>query len=386
MANPFLFGKIVTGEHFCNREKEKHLLEENLRGGQSIVVISPRRMGKSSLLSVVSARLESLGMICGSIDFFGLRSASKIVSEIVRVCAEIISHQESDLKRLLAAIADTFKRTRIAIEPSPDGNGFSVRPEITLPIEIRTSLEEAITGLDGFLGKRGKKGLLVMDEFQEILSIDRQDSTSLEAEFRSVVQSTKNVSFAFLGSQPSLLSEMFTSRQRPFFQAAKIIELGAVDSKSLGIYIQERFKSVGISVGNPKSILDLVNGHPDYAQRLSSHIYDITTSGDFDATAFRLDDTVLKKALKGMLEGCSLIFIPEWQSYPLRQQQVLSILAEHGPLKRVSSLYLAEYSMGATSFSTALKELLRKGVVKKNQAGQHELTDPFFGAWIMRRW
>jgi AAA+ ATPase superfamily predicted ATPase len=60
MANPFLFGKIVTGEHFCNREKEKHLLEENLKGGQSIVVISPRRMGKSSLLSVVTARLESI--------------------------------------------------------------------------------------------------------------------------------------------------------------------------------------------------------------------------------------------------------------------------------------------------------------------------------------
>ena len=87
-----------------------------------------------------------------------------------------------------------------------------------------------------------------------------------------------------------------------------------------------------------------------------------------------------------MLEACSLIFIPEWQSYPLRQQQVLSILAEHGPLKRVPALYLAEYSMSATSFSTALKELLRKGIVKKNQDSQHELTDPFFGMWVMRRW
>jgi AAA+ ATPase superfamily predicted ATPase len=386
MANPFLFGKIVTGEHFCNREKEKHLLEENLKGGQSIVVISPRRMGKSSLLSVVTARLESLGMVCGCIDFFGLKSVSKIVSETVRVCAETISRQESDLKRFLATIADTFKRTRIAIEPSPDGSGFSVKPEITLPLEIRTSLAEAIAGLDDFLGKRGKKGVLVMDEFQEILSIDRHDSTSLEAEFRTVVQSTKNVSFAFLGSQASLLSEMFTGRKRPFFQAAKIIDLGSIDRKSLGIYIEERFKSAGISVGNPKSILDLVNGHPDYAQRLSSHIYDIITTVDSGATTIRLDDTVLKKGLKSMLEACSLIFIPEWQSYPLRQQQVLSILAEHGPLKRVPALYLAEYSMSATSFSTALKELLRKGVVKKNQDGQHELTDPFFGMWVMRRW
>ena len=384
MANPFLFGKIVTGEHFCNREREKRLIEENLKGGQSIVVISPRRMGKSSLLSVVTARLESFGMVCGRIDFFGLKSASKIVSETVRVCAETISHQESDLKRFLATIAGTFNR--IAIEPSPDGSGFSIRPEITLPVEIRTSLVEAIAGLDDFLGERGKKGVLVMDEFQEILNIDRHDSTSLEAEFRTIVQSTKNVSFAFLGSQANLLSEMFTGRKRPFFQAAKIIALGSIDRRSLGIYIEERFKSSGISVGNPKSILDLVNGHPDYTQRLCSHIYDIITTGDCNETAIRLDDTILENGLRSMLEACSLIFIPEWQSYPLRQQQVLSILAEHGLLKRVPALYLAEYSMSATSFNTALKELLRKGVVKKNQAGQNELTDPFLGMWIMRRW
>ena len=386
MANPFLFGKIVTGEHFCNREREKRLLEENLKGGQSIVVISPRRMGKSSLLSVVTARLEAFGMVCGRIDFFGLKSVSKIVSETVRVCAETISRQESDLKRFLATIAGTFKRTRIAIEPSQDGSGFSIKPEITLPLVIRTSLGEAIAGLDDFLGERGKKGVLVMDEFQEILNIDRDDSTLLEAEFRTIVQSTKNVSFAFLGSQANLLSEMFTGRKRPFFQAAKIIDLGSIDRRSLGIYIEERFKSAGISVGNPKSILDLVNGHPDYAQRLCSHIYDIIISGDSNRAAIRLDDTILQKGLKSMLEACSLIFIPEWQSYPLRQQQVLSILAEHGPLKRVPSLYLAEYSMSATSFSTALKEVLRKGVVKRNQAGHNELADPFLGMWIMRRW
>ena len=386
MANPFLFGKIVTGEHFCNREKERHLLEQNLRGGQSIVVISPRRMGKSSLLAVVAARLESLGIICGFIDFFGLRSASKIVSETVRVCAETISSQESNLERFLSTVAKTFKRTRIAIEPSPDGSGFSIKPEITLPLEIRTTLGEAIDGLDEFLDKRGKKGVLVMDEFQEILSIDRHESTSMEAEFRSVVQSARNLSFAFLGSQASLMSEMFTSRQRPFFQAAKIIELDPIDRKSLKKYISERFQSVRISLRHIDKILDLVNGHPDYTQRLCSHIYDIVTSGGKTPKNIPLDDVILRKGLKSMLEACSLIYIPEWQSYPLRQQQVLSILAENGPLKRVPALYLAEYSLSATSYNTALKELLKKGVVKKDRSGLNGLVDPFFGMWITRKW
>ena len=75
MLNPFLFGKIVTGKHFCNREEEKRLFEENLMGGQSLVVISPRRMGKSSLLGVVTSRLKSSGIVCGRIDFFALNSS-----------------------------------------------------------------------------------------------------------------------------------------------------------------------------------------------------------------------------------------------------------------------------------------------------------------------
>ena len=384
MSNPFLFGKIVTGQHFCNREEEKLLLEKNLKGGQSVMIISPRRMGKSSLLAVVTEHLETLGLVYGRIDYFALNSVSKIVGETIRVCAEMMLHQESSLKRFLALTGSIFKRTRIAIEPSADGAGFSVRPTLSLPVEVRESLTEGIMGLDDFMGKKGKKGVLVMDEFQEIASVDRLESQALEAEFRTVIQSTKNLSFAFLGSRPSLLSDMFTNRSRPFFQSAKIIELGPIDRRSLGTYIQTRFKSVGFSVGDVAGILDLVRGHPDYTQRLCSHLFDILASSKETPASIGLDPAILDLALKRMIEACSLFFIPEWEKYTFRQQQVLSLLAENGPLKRVPAIYLAEYEMGHTTFNTALKELIRKGAVRVNKQGQYELSDPIFARWITR--
>ena len=181
MSNPFLFGKIVTGQHFCDREEERLLLEENLKGGQSVMVISPRRMGKSSLLAVVAEHLETLGLSCGRIDYFALNSVSKIVGETIRVCAEMMLRQESSIKRFLALTGSIFKRTRIAIEASPDGTGFAVRPTLSLPVEIHESLTEGIMGLDDFMGKKGKKGVLVMDEFQEIASVDRLESQLLAA-------------------------------------------------------------------------------------------------------------------------------------------------------------------------------------------------------------
>jgi AAA+ ATPase superfamily predicted ATPase len=384
MPNPFLFGKIVTDKHFCNRKEERRLIADNLAGGQSIVLISPRRMGKSSLLAVVSSSLGVQGMVCGRIDFFALNSISKIIGETVRICAQMMLAQETNLKRFLALVTDVFKRTRIAIEPSPDG-GVSIKPDVGMPVDVRTSLSEAILGLDRLLEKKKMRGLLVLDEFQEITSVDKAGSNSLEAEFRTVVQSAGCLSFAFLGSQASLLAEMFTIRKRPFFQAAKIIELGPIDRKSLNAFIRKRFQSVGIKVDNTEAILDVVEGHPDYTQRFCSHLYDIVTASGDTPTAVQMDESLTRQALNEMIDSCSLIFILEWQTYPLRQQQVLSLLAEKGPLRRVSSVDLAEYDMTHTSFNSALKQLIRKGSLRKDGGGNYRLTDPIFRRWIARK-
>jgi len=52
------------------------------------------------------------------------------------------------------------------------------------------------------------------------------------------------------------------------------------------------------------------------------------------------------------------------------------------PKGGVPALYLAEYYMSATSFNTALKELLRKGVVKNiKQAGMNWLI-PFLACGL----
>jgi AAA+ ATPase superfamily predicted ATPase len=384
MPNPFLYGKIVTDKHFCNREQEQQLIADNLLGGQSIVVISPRRIGKSSLLAVVSSGLEKKGMVCGRIDFFALNSIAKILGETARVCAQMMLDQETNLKKFLSIAADVFKRTRIAIEPTPDGN-VSIKPEVGLPADVRTSLSEAILGLDQILGKKERKGLLVLDEFQEITQIDKAGTNSLEAEFRTVVQSAENLSFAFLGSQASLLSEMFTARQRPFFQAAKIVELGYIDSMSLKSYIRRRFRSAGINIRNIEGILSVVEGHPDYAQRYCSHLHDIIVSSGEQTTGVHLDDSLLRQGLEDMIEACELIFIPEWQTFPLRQQQVLSVIAEKGPLRRVAAVDLAEYEITHTSFNTALKQLLRKGTLREDENRNYCLVDPIFRRWIARR-
>ena len=50
MQNPFVYGEIVPGEAFVDREVELDRLVADLAGGQKVFLISPRRYGKSSLI------------------------------------------------------------------------------------------------------------------------------------------------------------------------------------------------------------------------------------------------------------------------------------------------------------------------------------------------
>ncbi len=50
MENPFKYGEVVSGENFCNREKELKEINRAIANGDSFWMYSPRRFGKSSLI------------------------------------------------------------------------------------------------------------------------------------------------------------------------------------------------------------------------------------------------------------------------------------------------------------------------------------------------
>ncbi len=50
MNNPFKFGSIVDGDFFTDRREELLQIERMLNSDNHIILISPRRFGKSSLM------------------------------------------------------------------------------------------------------------------------------------------------------------------------------------------------------------------------------------------------------------------------------------------------------------------------------------------------
>ncbi|TMP97725.1 MAG: hypothetical protein E6L07_01970 [Verrucomicrobia bacterium] len=50
MRNPFEYGGVVSGEAFCNRQKELADLRRAMENAEKLFVFSERRYGKTSLV------------------------------------------------------------------------------------------------------------------------------------------------------------------------------------------------------------------------------------------------------------------------------------------------------------------------------------------------
>ena len=74
-------GKVVTGEWFWDREKEKELFVQKIDDGAHVLLVAQRRMGKTSLMAEV-AELLAERYICLFVDLQKCQSASDAMVEL----------------------------------------------------------------------------------------------------------------------------------------------------------------------------------------------------------------------------------------------------------------------------------------------------------------
>ena len=77
---PFVFGVRVEGNTFTDRKEETNRLKMNFLYGVNTILISPRRMGKTSLVEKVCSLVESDTLKIAKIDAFGCRSENDFIN------------------------------------------------------------------------------------------------------------------------------------------------------------------------------------------------------------------------------------------------------------------------------------------------------------------
>ena len=66
----FPTGIPVMDENLAGREKEKDLVKQLLKNGQSVILYGPRRIGKTSIALTVLNELKTEGYFTGHADIF----------------------------------------------------------------------------------------------------------------------------------------------------------------------------------------------------------------------------------------------------------------------------------------------------------------------------
>ncbi len=374
-GNPFLFGTLALDESFADRRREIEELAADVRNGQDVVVIAPRRYGKSSL---ISAAAQTLGkgrnkVLVADVDLMTTPSKERFAAALA---ASIYEHIASPLERAWDKATAPFRRLRvqpaIGLDPETGAVSFSFAAARE-PQDVDATIEGLLRLPAELEPARGRRIALVFDEFQEVVEIDPQ----LPKLMRSIFQRQPEISHVYLGSKRHVMHRLFNDENEPFWRSAKTIELGLIPAAEFAPFLAERF-AAGDRAAEPEtveSLLALTGGHPHATQELSYFLWQGTPAGE-SATPARLE-----AALAAVLRSEHSHFSLLWENASAVQKLVLQALARE-PGRPYRNEYRARHQLPATaSVQKALRALEKREVVA-GQRGAYRIVEPFLAEWL----
>lgn len=377
--NPFRRLALGPDDPFCDRQRESAELERHALNGASVVLFSPRRYGKTSLVRRMHGALRDKAYTFAA-DFFQLASLDDLAARLARGVYLGLHRHEPLLDRSLKTIPKIFRSFRPTIKlGEPDGMEFSVAVERGK--QGFDLLVETLEDLGLFVSKADRPVHLALDEFQDIVDLGEP---RIEAAFRSFVQDQR-VSVFFIGSRRRVLLSIFNDRSRPFWQSSIMYPLQALPRADLADYLTDLFARGGKTCSGDLAgaLADRVRRHPYYAQALGYWTFEM--SGE------EVVEEDLDTAFQSLLEGERYAFEAQLAGLSRGQQVMLTALAVEETATPTAGDYMARHGLTVGGVQSALKKLFELDLVERGETGGQEgdaalhVVDPVFRVWLARR-
>lgn len=359
--NPFKFGTVVDGLYFTDREDELVKINSFIRGENHLILISPRRFGKTSLIRKV---MKESGRRHVYLDMQLVISVEDLASQLLKRIYRIFPMQK------LKGYIKSFRIIpSVIINPVTGETEISFKPgsKDLAPLEDVLNLVEK-------LGSGENKIIVVLDEFQDIFRIH----TGLDRLMRSVMQNQTNINYVFMGSSESMIREIFEKKNSPFYRFGSLMTIGKISMDKFGLFLEERF--AGITKQNKKiseTILGTTGSHPYYTQQLAFTVWELLGRSGYSPD-------IVEIAANEIVQSHDNDYERLWNSLNRTDMMVLTGMAATD-ISPLSDEFSRIYGTGAVStvFST-LQRLTSKGILIK-ESPVYYLDDPFFKRWIVFR-
>src|SRR5437773_1469813 len=115
--NPFNFGTVATGRWFVDREKELSVLKEEALSGGKVLLLSPRRYGKTSLAFKLMEELRRKPSV--AVVYMDTVACSSLHQWAAKYSESISKALESTAERILAFAKELLPALRPQVQISP---------------------------------------------------------------------------------------------------------------------------------------------------------------------------------------------------------------------------------------------------------------------------
>lgn len=372
IKNPFVTSGYVSAEYFCDREKESAELASAFFNERNMVIVSPRRMGKTGLIEHCFHRRDiEKEYYTFFVDIYATGSLRELVFTLGKHIFETLKPRGKKFVEqffaIISSLRPAFKLDSITGEPAFDIGIGDIRQPLL-------SLEEIFD----YLEKADKRCIVAIDEFQQIAKFPEKN---VEAVLRTHIQRCKNTSFVFSGSQRHMMQNIFFSASRPFYQSASLLNLVPITLDAYGKFIHSHFLKANKRISDEciERIYNLLEGHTWYMQVLLNRLYEQLDSGE------EMTIATANLILHATVESNSTVYQSMVSMLSERQKEMLFAIAKEGKAKEITSTeFIKKHGLySSSSVQSSAKQLLEKELITKEE-NVYQVYDRFLGLWLAK--
>lgn len=370
VKNPFVVGRYISEKYFCDRKQETAFLVKQIENGRNVALISPRRLGKTGLINHCFRQKQ---ITDSYYTFFIDIYATTSLAEFVYLFGKAIYDELKPIKtswsekffHIISSLRVGFKLDAVTGEPGFDiGLGDIQTPQTTLD-EIFNYLESA-----------DKPCIVAIDEFQQIAGYEEKN---VEALLRTKIQQCSHTTFVFAGSKRHLMSNMFNSPSKPFYQSAIGMGLEPIPQDAYIEFVtrlfEERKKHIERTV--IENIYAMFDGYTWFVQMMMNELFALTAQDE----CCKVDK--IETARKNVIQTQDGMYREILSNLATKQKQVLQAIAREREAHSItSSSFIKKYNLpSASSVQAAVKGLIDKDLITQTN-GIYRVYDYFFADWL----
>ena len=374
MNAPFQYGTLATKENFVDRVVDRAQLKSFLSSHINVMLISPRRWGKSSLVKVAMEELQNEAKdvrVC-FIDAFSIGSEADFyrtfASQVIACASTKMERRIQDAKKFLTGVVPQL----VIKDDVTNFMAFDVKfvPQEQDKMDILRLPETLAVA-------KNIRIVVCIDEFQQLANLP--DYKKMEGKMRSAWQQQERVTYCLYGSKRHMMMDIFNNANSPFYRFGQILFLDKIAKSEWMPFIRESFEKTGkhISEGFASQVCDVVECHSWYLQQLCYFIW--------NATADEVDEQIFQYGLRQLINTNSPMFLSDTESLAPSQIEMLRAIKD-GVQQLSSAETKNTYALGNPNTISKNKKVLRDKDIIEERKGKLWFVDPVYRLWFSQEY